>query len=159
MANYNDQLLDIVRKYRASGNEWPASKRQIALWAMTNNLWKPHHSAMLNQLANELGKAMREEYFTDPQGRDVRAKHVAPFKKEGGEEEEFRWGDMRDRDTDFMETSLQHRRGLILRDCRQLKIDQDSFNQNYNDGAQIQLSFDFTLDVLEMELANLAKLN
>jgi hypothetical protein len=158
MPTYNEQLLEIVKRYRAAGNSWPATKREIARWALENNLWKPHASAILDQFSRELGRAMREEYFIDPQGRSVRANHVVPIKKEGGEQE-FLWGDMRDRQRDFMETSLQHRRGLILRDCRHLKIDLDSFNENYNDGNPVQMSFDFTLDVQELELANLAKLN
>ena len=144
--------------YRKAGNRWPATKRQIAQWAMENGLWQPHPSAMLDQFSRELGRAMREEYITDPQGRSVRAKHVAPFKKEGGEQAYF-WGDIRDRQRGFMETALQHRRSSIVGDCRQLKVDTDSFNQNYNDGEPIQLSFDFTYDIEEMELANLAKLN
>lgn len=158
MAGYTELLLDIVEKYRRADNPWPATKRQIARWALDHKLWEPHPSTMLDQFARELGRAMREDYITDPQGRSVRAKHVAPFKKEGGEQQ-YLWGDMRDRQRGFMEIALQHRRNLVLRDCRQLKVDMDSFNQNYNDGEPIQLSFNFTNDIEEMELQNLAKLN
>jgi hypothetical protein len=158
MASYNDQLLEIVDKYRRAGNSWPATKRQIARWAFDNKLWEPHPSTVLDQFARELGRAMREQYIIDPQGRSVRAKHVALIKKEGGEQE-FLWGDMRDRDKEFMPAALQYRRNLIMNDCRQLKIDQDSFNQNYNDGPELQLSFDFTKDIEELELQNLAQLN
>src|SRR2546426_1442984 len=157
MSSYNEQLLHIVEQYRSTGDEWPASRRQIARWAMDNHLWEPHPSTMLDQFARELGRAMREEYITDPQGRRVRAKHAARIKKEGGEEQ-YLWGDIRDRERTFMEASLQHRRGGVAQDCRQLKVDLDSFNENFNDGQPIQLSFDFTLDVEELGLA-LAQLN
>jgi hypothetical protein len=158
MSSYNDQLLDIVEQYRRAGNAWPATKRQIARWAIDNGLWHPHASALLDQFARELGRAMREEFFTDPQGRSVRAKHVARIKSEGGKQESF-WGDMRDGSKPFMEIALQQRRQQIVGDCSQLKIDMDSFNQNYNSEEPIELEFDFTKDVQELELQNLSKLN
>ena len=43
----------------------------------TEGLWAPQPSALIRQCAEELSRAMREEYVTDPQGRRVRAKHVA----------------------------------------------------------------------------------
>jgi hypothetical protein len=154
--SYNDQLLEIVARYRKAGNEWPATKRQIARWAMQSNLWQPQASAILDQFARELGRAMREEFFIDPQGRSVRAKHVARIKPDGGEQQSL-WGDMRDRSKPFMEVALQQRRQQIVGDCSQLKIDMDSFNQNYNETNELE--FNFTKDVEELELQNLAKLN
>lgn len=40
---------------------------------------------------------------------------------------------------------------MILGDCRQLKTDLDSFNENRGESAPIQISFDFTNDLLELE--------
>jgi len=36
-------------------------------------------------------------------------------------------------------------------DCRQLKQDVDSFNENYNSSVSIQMVFDFTEDLEELE--------
>jgi hypothetical protein len=51
-----------------------------------------------------------------------------------------------------MRLSLQQRRGYIVGDCKQLKTDLESYNQNNSHGAQIQLSFDFTEDLEELDM-------
>ena len=53
-----------------------------------------------------------------------------------------------------MEAAFQQRRQQIVSDCRQLKIDVDSYNENHNSGRLIQMVFDFTLDLAELELAD-----
>ena len=93
---------------------------------------------------------MREEYITDPQGRTVRAKHVARVERDG--EQIPLWADIRTADRQHMEIAFQQRRQQIVGDCRQLKTDVDSYNENRNPGAAIQMVFDFTLDVAELEV-------
>ena len=51
-----------------------------------------------------------------------------------------------------MQMSFSYKRQLIVMDCRQLKTDIDSYNQNSNEGAMIQGVFDFTYDLEELEL-------
>ena len=53
-----------------------------------------------------------------------------------------------------MAAAFQQRRQQVVSDCRQLKVDVDSYNQNQNDGKPIQMIFDFTLDLAELELAD-----
>lgn len=50
-----------------------------------------------------------------------------------------------------MERSFQQRRQGIVGDCRQLKADVDSYNQNQNEGEAIQLILDFSPDMEEYE--------
>lgn len=147
--NYMKQLQTIVNQYRKSGQPWPAEKRAIAAWAVRTGMWKPHSSAIIGQCADELAKAMREEYFTDPQGRRVRAKHAAKFFKEG--KQTTLWGDIRTENRAFMAVSFQNRRQAILGDCHQLKTDMDSYNQNVNRGESLNVVFDFTVDLIEMD--------
>ena len=51
-----------------------------------------------------------------------------------------------------MQIARQQRRQQIVGDCRQLKMDADSFNENSNPGLPIQLVFDFTDDLAELEV-------
>ena len=51
-----------------------------------------------------------------------------------------------------MELAFANRRQQIVMDCRQLKLDLDSYNQNFNTGKPIQGVFDFTDDLYELEL-------
>lgn len=148
-----DNRREIVRLFREANNNKPATTIEIAEWAIRNDLWNPHPVEVQKQLAEQLAHAMREEYVTDPQGRKVRAKHAAHVGQG------VLWADIRDKNPDthrHMEIAFQNRRQQIVGDCRQLKIDVDSYNQNWNVSEPIQQCFDFRDDLAELELAETA---
>ena len=147
MASYTEQLQRIVTNYIKSGKTWPASTREMAAWAIRERLWEAHPSALINQCADQLARAMREEYITDPQGRRVRAKHVARRERSG--EQTALWADIRTASREHMEVAFQQRRRQIVGDCRQLKADVDSYNENRSKDNPIQMIFDFTYDIEE----------
>ena len=118
----------------------------------TKTLGAPQRAEVIDQCAKELARALREEYITDPQGRRIRSKHVALREKDG--EQLPLWADIRTADRGHMGLAFQQRRRQIFGDCHQLKADVDSYNENYNVGEQIQISFDFTNDLEEAEIAN-----
>ena len=148
---YNEQIQDIVRQYRAAGEEWPTTAKHIAAWAIDNGKWQPHRVLVVRQCAEEVSRAMREEYFTDPQGRRVRAKLPVRLSVEEGEQGAL-WDDARTAPREFVQISFQQRRQAIAVDCHRLKIDVDSFNDNRSPNDPIQLSLDFTFDVEEMDM-------
>ena len=150
MATYSDQLKNIVKDYLDANQPWPATTRQIAAWAIRQSKWKPQPSALVNQCADQIARAMREEHFTDAQGRTVRAKHVARVER-GGEQIAL-WADIRSASRTHMQIALQQRRQQIVGDCRQLKNDCEFYNNNKNPAEPIQIIFDFTLDLEELEL-------
>src|SRR5258706_13654937 len=142
---YGDRMREIANKYIETGQQWPASTRQIARWAINEGLWQPHPSAIVDRCAEELSRAMREEYITDPQGRRVRAKHAARV-SEGGEQTTL-WADMYTASPEHMAMALQQRRQQIVGDCWQLKQDVHSFNENVKPAQAIQTVFDFRDDL------------
>lgn len=152
--SYKEQLRNIVAEYRTAGQPWPATAHEMALWAIAEHKWSPQHGAMVKRCAEELADAMREEYLTDPQGRRVRAKHMARYGE--GPAQIPLWGDIRTASREHLEIAFQQRRQQILGDCKQLKADVDSYNDNYNSGDPIQMIFDFREDLAEMELVGLA---
>lgn len=154
MATYNEQLQTIVKEYRATGNKWPASKHEMAQWAVDNGKWKPHPSAIVNQCAEDLGRALRDEHVKDPQGRKIRTKHAATYGE--GSEQYVLWDDYRTASYEHMRLSFQQRRYQILGDCKQLKNDAESYNENRQPAESIQIVFDFSLDLEEAELARRA---
>jgi hypothetical protein len=151
---YTQSMQEIVNKYRESGQPWPATAKQIAAWAINGKLWAPHRSRLITLCADQLSRAMSEEYITDPQGRRVRAKHVARIKHDG--EQLYLWADIRTADRKHMEVALQQRRQQIVGDCVQLKTDVDSYNDNSKASPPIQLVLDFTHDVEEIETTKTA---
>jgi hypothetical protein len=152
MRTQSELLQDIVRKYQAANQPWPATTRDMAQWAIKNRLWAPKPSAIVDQCADQLARAMREEYITDAQGRRVRAKHAASQLGKGGEQMVL-WADIRTALHQHMAMAFQQRRHQIVGDCRQLKMDVDSYNQNRTPEQPIQMVFDFTYDLEELALA------
>ena len=154
MKTKREFLQDITRRYRASGEAWPATAKHIASWAIREGLWKPQSKSMISQAAMEIAAAMREEYYTDAQGRRVRKKH--PFREvnellDGTKEQLFLWIDISDANHEQAELAFQYGRKLVLGDCRQLKTDVDSYNDNNKNGGYIEVAFDFTDDLAELE--------
>ena len=94
---------------------------------------------------------MREEYFTDVKGRRVRLKHPASLRRGG--KQLVLWDDLRTAPRGHMHLAFQQRRQQIFGDCRQLKTDVDSYNDNHADDPPLQMIFDFTRDLAEDEAA------
>jgi len=150
----NDFLLDIVENYRTAGNPWPASPKDMAHWALEHRQWAPKPEAVVNQCAEQLARAMAGQYFTDPQGRRVRAKHAVIYSE--GPTQRVLWDDIRTATPRHIEMAFQQRRRHILDQCGQLKNDVDYYNENRDPPKPLQMVFDFTLDLKERELALLA---
>ena len=146
---YGSCLREIVNDYREAGEPWPATVRQIAVWAYNTGRWEPKPSNVIKQCAEDISRALREEYYTDPQGRAVRTKHAAPKKQDG--RQQMLWDDIRTADPEHMGGSIQVRRNQIVGDCCQLKRDRDSYNDNNTYGARLPLSLNFENDVTEAE--------
>ena len=105
-------------------------------------------STVVVRCAEEIARAMREEHITDPQGRRVRVKHVATVERNGRQADFGRYADGTARPHgDCLPATAEQ----IVGDCRQLKWDVDSYNQNHNRGEDLQMVFDFTLDLEEIE--------
>jgi hypothetical protein len=152
--SYYEQMQDIVTKYINSGEQWPATTHEIAAWAINHHLWATQSTAIINICAEQLARAMREEYIVDPQCRAVRAKHAARVERDGTQL--VLWDDIRTASRQHMQIAFQQRRHQIVGDCRQLKADVDSYNENNNEGKPIQMVFDFTLDLVEIEAAKVS---
>jgi hypothetical protein len=142
----------IANEYMTSGLPWPAPARAIAGWAIRQGLWRAQPEDFIDRCADQLARAMRDEYIEDAQGRRVRAKHAV--RVEGGPHNLTLWADMRTAPREHMRTAFQQRRMQIVGDCRQLKADVDSYNDNSNPGPRIQMVFDFTNDLAEFEAAS-----
>lgn len=150
MSTLKKQLQRIAHEFMRERAVNYIDLHEVAEWAIRTHRWKPKKSALIRECKELLGRALREEYFTDSRGRRVRAMHVIVRDKRG--KQTSIWGDMRTADRDHMAVSFQQRRRQIVGDCRQLKMDVDSYNENYNRGRWIQISFDFTLDLEEEEI-------
>lgn len=151
MANYTKQMQKIVQEYRGSGQPWPTSAKNIADWAITTGRWQMPAAAIRRRCADDVASAMREEYYTDNRNRRVRLLHPAPLFNQG--ERTIVWDDIRTAARSHMQLSFQNRRQGVVADCRQFKVDVDSYNDAHPQDEPIQIVFDFTMDLAELEAA------
>jgi hypothetical protein len=142
---------DIVSEYLNEHQDAPKSMREIAAWAIRTGRWEPQRRDLISRCAAELSEAARADFYVDPQGRSVRRKHVVRLTGSDGKPQ-YLWADIEDAAPSHMRLSFSQRRGGILGDCKQLKADQDSYNDNNKRGAHLEtLDFDFNADIDEMD--------
>ena len=149
----NEIMQELVEEYRLKNGVHSVSLKDVAAWMLRNG-WQPRPKDAVAIIAKELQVAMREQFITDPQGRRVRQKHpqkIVRKLKDGSFEQLVLWHDIREATRPQMQAAFQQRRYGISLDCRRLKTDTDSFNDNYNKSVPIQLVFDFTEDMEEFD--------
>ncbi len=151
--NYTKQMQRIIGRYERATGKTSYTSNEVARWAIDNGEWEAPPEVIIRRCSEDVSKALREEYETDPQGRRARVKHAALIKPEGEQLKISIWFDSRRATRKQMELSFQQRRKGVVSDCKQLKTDVDSYNDNYNQEESIQIVFNFTADVEEAELA------
>jgi hypothetical protein len=154
MSTYTKQMQKIVQEYRMSGEPWPTSAKNIADWAIRTKRWELPSAAVRRRCADDIAGAMREAYTTDRKGRRVRLLHPAPLLTAAGGERTIIWDDIRTAPREHMQMSFQHRRQGIVGDCRQMKLDVDSYNDAHSDAEPIQIVFNFENDLAELDAAD-----
>lgn len=147
--SYAEQMQNIWKQYEDAGMRVPATKSEVAAWAISHNLWEPKRSDIIAQCADDLAKALREEYRTDKKGRRYRAKHVIKVREEG--KQLFLWADIDTAPREHMVKAFAQRRKQIVGDCHQLKTDVDYYNDSGKSEEPIQMVLDFTYDVEELQ--------
>jgi hypothetical protein len=147
--NFNEQLQQIVEEYRAAGRPWPASAEEIAEWAVAHDRYQLTRGLAVNQCKERIAKAMRLEHVVDTKGRSVRKYYAARMRTADGRQKML-WADWNAPPT-FMSIAVANRRNQILGECKQLKTDVDSYNERKQPDRPLQVSFNFTNDLEELE--------
>ncbi len=152
MSGYSNAVRDYIERYRHEvGGDVLIDPHEVAAWAFNRGLHRPSVRTMIDAIAADIAQVFREEYRTDPRGRRYRAKH-ATTEKHAGRTLSL-WGDLDDPaapHSHFVKSFAQ-RRQQIVGDCVQLKTDVDVYNEKRQPRQPIQMPFDFTLDVEELQ--------
>ena len=56
---YSEELLELVERYRAEGEKWPATSRDLARWSLRQKLCEPREQDVIGLLARDFSRAMR----------------------------------------------------------------------------------------------------
>jgi hypothetical protein len=151
MPTLNEQLVRIVEDYRAAGQAWPATREQIAEWAVANDRYQLTRGMAVSQCAEKLSRAMGLEHIRDSKGRSVRKYYAARIRESG--QLIMKWDDL-NAERPFMEVAAANRRNQVLGQCWQLKNDIDSYNERRCPDEPIQIDFNFNVDLEELSQLN-----
>ncbi len=149
----NEKLQEFVEEYRREHGVSSVNLEDVAVWLYRKKMWEPDRPTAVRLLKKDLAIALRDEHFTDLQGRRVRRKHAERTYEviEGRNKQRVLWHDITEASRPHMQAALQQRRHGIVLDCKQLKQDKDSYNENYNTSVPIRMLFDFTEDLEDLE--------
>jgi hypothetical protein len=147
MAARAEQLQKVFRLYEEAHEHVPASAREACEWGVNSGLLELPKIDRYDLLANEMARALREQYETDAKGRRYRINHAVRVTRHGVQM--TFWAVMGFAPRRHMHMAFTQRRNQIVGDCLQLKTDVDVYNDANEDEAPIQLILDFTDDVAE----------
>jgi hypothetical protein len=151
------RMLFLLDKYRqAFPNEQPPiDPRRVSRWAYETGLWKPVETDPREVLRRKLCRALRYQYITDPQGREVRANYAAieEVMTPEGPKRMSKWYPIFKAPPEVARQALSLDRRQALATVQQMKLDFDSYNDNNEFGAVLApLDLDFNKDIEEMSL-------
>jgi hypothetical protein len=147
-----EQKQGIINDYVAATGRDEIDMNEVARWADAKGRIPPAKPVdRLKVFAHELSDAAREEYYIDPQGREVRKKHCYMIVEADGTRR-FHWVDIVTSKPVPMHKSLQARRRQALGDVIQLDMDRLSYNDNNLFGANLDMSYHFDEDLAELQM-------
>src|SRR5574341_722629 len=149
MATYNEQLQRVWHDYEKKHARAPSTPRDVVGWGVANGSLVAPKFDPLAQLAEDMARALREEYRTDRTGRRYRVNHAVRITRDGVQT--TLWAEMATAPREHMFKAFAQRRNQIVGDCLQLKTDVDAFNSIHAEDEPIQMVLDFTQDVEELQ--------
>lgn len=146
--SYQKQLIDIKEKYRRAGQEWPATNRMIAEWAVRKKLYETPEHETVSSCARDLSNAFGSDTRVNSASASVRTMAAAPrlvIDDDQKTRQLWFWDDVDTVSHEHMVASFQARRNQGRADIRKLQDDIEDYNQNrlkkgYN---VINMSFNF----------------
>jgi hypothetical protein len=117
------------------------------IWGVPEGLISLAHRDPYDQLAEDMSRALREQYSTNAKGRHYRVNHAVRVYKNGVQITFWAMMDFAPRS--HMEKAFSQRREQIVGDCYQLKVDVDTYNDAHFDQPGLPLILDFAHDVEE----------
>ena len=153
MSNYNEKLQKLWHDFERENDRLPSSPREVVSWAVKQRMLVPPAMDPIARLAEDMARALREEYRTDSGGRRYRVNHAV--RVTAGGVQSTLWAGIHWAPREHMERAFAQRRAQIVGDCAQLKTDVDVYNDKHRDEEPIQLVLDFAQDVAEIEAADL----
>lgn len=123
----------------------------VARWLIDEGHWQRRQKTPEQLCAAEVSKALAHEMRVDRQGRTVRANYA--YLVEANGQRAWEWATGEQIHPDNFRKAMTHRRNGLVSRAVQHATDVDSYNDNNQWGAQLELyDYDFNADVEESQL-------
>lgn len=143
----NELLQRVWRRYEEENGRLAATARDVVEWGVVRSLLDLPRVDPYDILAEDMSRALREEYATDKKGRRYRVNHAVRVTK-AGVQYTF-WAVLGYADRPHMQKAFIQRREQIVGDCVQLATDVAVYNDMNSGVEAIQMILDFRDDVAE----------
>jgi len=147
MPTKNENLQRAWHLFERENGHLPASAREASVWAVDRGLIELPNVDPYDVLADDMARALREEYATDKKGRRYRVNHAVRVMRRGVQY--TMWAMLPTAPRAHMQRAFIQRREQVVGDLVQLVTDVDVYNEMNKDAEPIQLVLDFTHDVAE----------
>jgi hypothetical protein len=145
--NYTEQLQHVWHEYEKEHGFLPARVRDAVVWGELRGMIEVPEPDPYAKVAEDMSRALREEYGTDRLGRRYRKNHAVRITK-GGVQHTF-WAILGHAPREHMQKAFIQRREQVVGDCVQLATDVEVYNDLNRDQPPIQMLLDFRDDVEE----------
>jgi len=147
MTTQAEMFQSLWKEYEEEKDHAPASARVVVEWAVRERGLRLPRVDPRDVLAEQMSRALREEYATDAMGRRYRVNHAIRVMKDGVQT--TFWGIMGFAPRGHMQRAFTQRREQVIGDLVQLTIDVEVYNDQNPLEKPIQLVLDFKDDVDE----------
>lgn len=151
MATKTEQLQRAWHLFEKDNGHLPASAREAAVWAVKCALIQLPDVDPYDALADDMARALREEYATDQRGRRYRVNHAVRVTRRGVQY--TMWAMLQTAPREHMQKAFNQRREQVVGDLVQLATDVEVYNEMNKGAEPIQLVLDFRDDVEERRVA------
>ena len=146
-----EQLQLAWHRFEQQNGHLPVSAREASIWAVENGLVSLPKVDPYDVLADDMARALREEYAKDKQGRRYRVNHAVRVTRRGVQY--TMWAMLPTASREYMQRAFTQRREQVVGDLVQLATDVEVYNDMNKGGDPIQMILDFTADVEERRAA------
>ncbi len=153
MAKFYEQLQHVWHAYEKAHGYLPATAREACMWGVSQGMIEAPEYDPYDRLAEDMSRALRDEYATDQLGRRYRKNHAVRVTK-GGVQYTM-WAILGHSAREHMHKAFIQRREQIVGDCVQLSTDVEVYNDLHKEREPIQILMDFRDDVEERRFWNI----
>ncbi|MES2253647.1 MAG: hypothetical protein V4559_01255 [Pseudomonadota bacterium] len=147
----NEQLQRAWHMYEKLNGQIPSSAREASIWGVQQGLISLPDVDPYDVLADDMARALREEYAKDREGRRYRVNHAVRVTRRGVQY--TMWAILQAAPRAHMQKAFIQRREQVVGDLVQLATDVEVYNDMNKEIEPIQLVLDFTHDVEERRAA------